>query len=256
MARRPAPAPAPPPRAGAPLALIGAVTAVLLALVAVVVYLAVRGGGAGADSGAGGSVGPQTLQAQGGSGTLPAGGGVVVGADGGEDAIEVTIYEDFQCPFCGQLERSVGEQLAESAEAGNLTVTYALMSFLDEALGNDSSTRAANAAVCAADAGVFSEWHQAAFEAQPEEGAGYTDEALLGFAEQGGLSGAALQDFSACLDEGRYLDYVADMQEASERAGVTGTPTVVVEGQTLEQEQVQRLIEDPASLTAVLEEAS
>lgn len=240
MARRPEPAPAP-SRPSTPVALIGAVTAVVVALVAVVVYLGVRGDG---------------LDAQGGAGALPAGGGITITPDAPQDVTEVVVYEDFQCPFCGELERTSGEALVEAAEAGEIALTYVLMSFLDGALGNDSSARAANAAVCASDAGIFTPWHQAAFAAQPEEGVGYTDEQLLGFARGAGLEEAELDAFSTCVQEGTYLDYVEDMQEAANRADVTGTPTVLVDGEPLDPARLQRLLTDPGSLPTVLEAAS
>lgn len=247
MARTPA-APVEPPRPGAPVALVAAVVAVVVALVAVVGYLAVRDDDPQAQG--------DPLVAEGGANTLPAGGGVVVGPDPPQDVPQVVVYEDFQCPFCADLESSVGAQLAQRAQDGEIALSYVLMSFLDERLDNDSSTRAANAAVCAADADAFSDWQQTAFAAQPQEGAGFTDARFVEFAEQAGLAGADLESFATCATDGDHLDYVADMQEASARAEVTGTPTIVVDGEPLDSDALMLLMTDPTSLDTVLEDAS
>jgi protein-disulfide isomerase len=237
MPRPPAPKSAAAKPSGPPIGLIGAVTAFLVAVVAVLVYMAVRGDG---------------VEAAGGVNTLPEGGGIVVNPDAPADAQTVHVYEDFQCPFCGVLARSIGEDLTAKAEAGDIALTHTLMSFLDGTLGNDTSSRAANAAVCASDQGVFSPWHAAAYAAQPEEGAGWTDADLVGFAEQVGLAGDELSGFESCVADGTYLDYVADMQEAANRDGVTSTPTVVVNGEELSPQETSLLQSDPTALDDVL----
>lgn len=238
MPRPPAPEATQRKPAGPPLGLIGAVVVVVVALIATLVYLAVRGDG---------------LESTGSADTLPSGGGLVVNADAPDDAAQVHVYEDFQCPFCGLLERSAGESLSAAADTGDIELRYTFMSFLDGALGNDSSSRAANAALCANDAGVFQDWHAAAFAAQPEEGIGYQDAALTGFAEQAGLAGGELDDFSACLSEQTYAGYVTDMQEAANQAGVKGTPTVEVNGDRLEDDELTRLQQDPSSLAQIVD---
>lgn len=224
--------------AGPPIGLIGAVVAFVVAVIAVMVYLAVRGDG---------------LESTGSADTLPSGGGLVVNTDAPDGAAQVHVYEDFQCPFCGLLERSAGESLFAAADAGDIELRYTFMSFLDPVSDDQSSSRAANAALCANDAGVFADWHAAAFAAQPEEGAGYSDADLTGFAEQAGLGGGELDAFSTCLTEQTYADYVADMQEAANRAGGPGTPTVEVDGERLDNNELSRLQAEPSSLSDIVE---
>lgn len=225
-------------QAGPPIGLIGAVVAFVVAVIAVLVYLGVRGDG---------------LEATGSADTLASGGGLVVNPEAPDDAAQVHVYEDFQCPFCGLLERSAGESLFAAADAEDIELTYTFMSFLDPVSDDQSSSRAANAALCANDAGVFADWHAAAFAAQPEEGVGYTDADLTGFAERAGLGGAELDAFSICLTEQTYADYVTDMQEAANQAGVTGTPTVEINGEPLSNDELSRLQEDPSSLGEIVE---
>lgn len=239
MPRPPAPEVRPVSAGGPPVALIGGVVALVVILVGVLVWAATRDG--------------EPLEAQGSRNALAQGGGVVVGPGVDADVPQVRVYEDFQCPWCGRLEASVGDALTDKAEAGEITVTYQVMSFLDGQLRNDSSTRAANAALCADDAGAFVPFHASVYASMGEEGDGYTDEQLLGWGEDAGLAGAELETFGSCVAEGTYTGYVEDMQERANRDGVTGTPTVVVDGTELGTEELSTLLEDPTALDAILQ---
>ena len=241
MPRPPAPEVRPVRSGGPSPALIGGVVVLVVALVAVLVWAATRG---------------SDLEATGSTNTLPEGGGISVGPGVDADVPQVQIYEDFQCPFCGMLERSVGEQLAQKAEAGEINLTFTIMSFLDGNLGNDSSSRAANAALCADDAGVFVPFHASVFANMGQEGEGYTDEQFEQWAQDAGLSGGELDTFRQCVADPPHMDYVDAMQERANRDGITGTPTVVVDGTTLGNEDMSRLMQDPSSLDAVLQASS
>lgn len=238
MPRPPAP-PVKPVSKGPSMGLIGGVVALVVVLVAALVWAATRGG--------------EDLASQGSSSTLPEGGGVSVGPGVDADVTQVRLYEDFQCPWCGVLENAVGAALTDKAEAGEINVTYQIMSFLDGSLRNDSSVRAANAALCADDAGVFSPFHASVFANQPEqEGAGFTDEQFVGWASDAGLSGEALGTFEQCVQDLPHTGYVEDMQTRANQDGVTGTPTLVIDGQTVGNEDMSRLMQDPAYLDELL----
>ncbi|WP_299518335.1 thioredoxin domain-containing protein [uncultured Serinicoccus sp.] len=238
MPRPPAPAVKPVTARGPSVPLVSGVVLLVVALVGGLVLWAVsRGGG---------------LEAEGSANALPEGGGVRLGASS-QDAPQVHVYEDFQCPFCGVLEESVGAELAQRAEAGEISLTVTMMSFLDGSLGNDSSHRAANAALCADDEGAFLDYHAAVFAGQPEqEGAGWTDEQLLGFASEAGLAGSALESFTACTQGDAYGDYVEAMQERANRDGVTGTPRLLVDGEPVDDDQMRALMSGPETLEDVL----
>lgn len=239
MPRPPAAAVKPVSTKGPSGVLIGGVVVLVVALVAALVWAATRGSG--------------DLASEGSTGTLAEGGGVVVGPGVDADVTQVRVYEDFQCPWCGVLERSVGEELSARAEAGEITITYQIMSFLDGSLRNDSSVRAANAALCAADGDAFAPFHALVYANQPaQEGDGWTDEQLLGWGEHAGLSGGALDTFRSCVQDLTYESYVEDMQTRANQDGVTGTPTMVVNGETITNEEMSRLMQDPSALDDVL----
>lgn len=237
MPRPPAPQ-VKPVGSGPSAGLIAGVVVLVVALLGVLVWAATRGG---------------DLEAVGSPSTLPDGGGISVGPGVDADVPQVRIYEDPQCPWCARLENAISEDLTEMVEAGEINVTFQVMSFLDGSIGNDSSKRSANAMLCADDAGVFLPYHQALYADQPAEGAGWTDEQLVGYAEEAGLQGETLGQFQACMEEQPHADYVQDMQQRANEDGVSGTPTVFVDGDELGQDDLGRLIQEPGSLRAVLE---
>lgn len=168
----------------------------------------------------------------------------------------VDLYEDFQCPICNQLEQRNGTSIFEQAKAGDIKLVVHLMSFLDDNLGNDASKRAANAAFCAADAGKFPEYHAAVFAAQPEkEGDGYSDATLKQAASTAGITGSALSTFNTCLSEGTYDGYVEDTEKRSNDDGVNGTPSIKVDGNTLDDAAMRQLLTTPNSWPTVLRAA-
>jgi protein-disulfide isomerase len=213
------------PKKGPNVVLIGAVIAfavVVAVVIAVVIGNNSKSGTTTAQSVPAGVVG----------GT---GGGILVDPAAGSAKVPtLDVYVDFQCPLCGGFERSFSSALTTMARAGQVRYVVHVLSFLDGKLSNDSSTRAANAAACASDAGRFGEYHSAVFAAQPaQEGAGYTDAQLTEFAHTAGITGPALTTWQQCTTSGSHAKYVADVADVSGRAGVTGTPTVKLNGKDI-----------------------
>jgi protein-disulfide isomerase len=212
------------PKKGPNPAVIGAVIA---AVVIVGVVVAILIGNNSKGSAAASSGNPVPVGVIGGTG-----GGIVANAATAKpNAPTMDLYEDFQCSSCGALEKAMGAQIFSMAKAGQMKLVVHMLSFLDANLKNDSSTRSANAAGCAADAGKFLEYHRAVFAAQPvPEGAGYTDAQLTVFAHTAGITGNALTTWQRCTSSGQHAAYVTDVQTAGEKAGVFSTPTVKLNG--------------------------
>ncbi|USQ78314.1 DsbA family protein [Ornithinimicrobium faecis] len=247
MARPPAHVP-PPPKSGPPVALIAAVVAIAVAIAAVVAYVVMRPDPVDTATEDGAAVTGVGSSAN----ALPNAGGIVVG-DAGDDAPAVHIYQDYQCPWCGLLEQVSGPAFTEAALAGDIQLTYTLMSFLDGNLGTDHSGRAANAAMCADDQGAFVDFNAAVFAGQPdEEGDGWTDEQLIGFAEDSGVED--IEAFTGCLEAGTHDDYVTDMQTRSSQDGISGSPRVFIDGTEVNDDQLGILLEDPNSFPGLLDE--
>ena len=213
----------------------GANVIVVATVVVVVAIIAVVGGVIWAQS-------SDQKDATGGANALPPGVSALgAGFPGFADvtpaagAPTVDLYLDYQCPACASFEAALGPTIHGLAEAGRITLVYHVKNFLDDNLKNDSSTRAANGAFCAADAGRFQEFSDQVFPNQPaREGEGFTDAQLRGFAEAAGISGDALTTWQSCLDAGTYTDYVNSVEAQSFEDGVRGTPTVRINGEIVD----------------------
>ncbi|MFC0359999.1 MULTISPECIES: DsbA family protein [Kytococcus] len=163
--------------------------------------------------------------------------GVVVGKAGRP---ELAIFEDFQCPGCKGFEDMLGEGISQRVDEGKLQVTYHPKTFLDNNFPGEHSTRAASAAYCAQDAGKFREYHNTVFKNQPEkEGDGWTDDDLKRFGKDAGIEGDALKTFEKCVDDKTYADYALKSEQYSNELGVTGTPTVYLNGELIDLQQLK-----------------
>ncbi|NHN54289.1 thioredoxin domain-containing protein [Calidifontibacter sp. DB0510] len=230
-------------RSGLRNAIIAAI-AVIAVVGIVVAIFATRGSG--------------NTAADGPKGSNPGGKGVVAyPGKAAEGAPVVDLYEDFQCPICKQLETTNGSAIDAAAKAGKIKLVYHMMSFLDDNLRNDGSKIAANASFCASDAGKFPQFHKAAFAAQrPEEQAQQGDtfsvNEVKGYASKMGLSGSALTTYQQCVSSDKYSKYVTATQTQSSKDGVNGTPTLKINGQALDQNQMGGLLNDPGSFDGIL----
>lgn len=161
------------------------------------------------------------------------GGGAASNATGSPGAVPVLdIWEDFQCPYCQEFEQANRTVIGSYLSRDQLTVRYHLVSFL-----GPESVRAANAAGCAAGAKRFPAYHAALYENQPPEGTGgYTIDELLRIGRTVGLTSA---DFTTCVRDQRYDGWVQAVQHAFDTAGMRGTPSVFLDGQLLNADQIR-----------------
>ena len=141
------------------------------------------------------------------------------------------IWEDFQCPACRDFEAVFGPTLQKIADSGDAQVIFRSTSFLDGNFPGDHSKRAAAAYGCAVDAGKGEEYHSVLYANQPEtEGDGWTDQQLLSFAEQAGITGEAKTTFDKCLTDRTYVTWAVNGTQAMQEAGVSGTPSLYLNG--------------------------
>lgn len=164
----------------------------------------------------------------------------------GSGAITVDLWEDFQCPACGQFERGFpGQLISKALDEGRIQLRVHVLSFLDRGKVAES-TRAANASFCAADQGRFKEFHDWAYANQPAEySGGYTTEILTTSAGDIGITDTAT--FSQCVADLSYRSHAAALNERMLDDNVGGTPTIRVNGEELD---LQTLTEE--SLTRAL----
>lgn len=167
--------------------------------------------------------------------TAPAGAsdnyGLVIGEP--DAPKEIVVYEDFLCPFCGQLELTVRDQLDAAVEAGEVSVEYRPLPFLERI--SDYSPESANAfAVVLDESGpeVAKAFHDLLFDNQPTEEGPFPDEdQLVDWAVEAGATEA---DVRPGIEDMAFEGWVDAAGEAASKDGINSTPTVFVDGQKVE----------------------
>lgn len=145
----------------------------------------------------------------------------------GKSSAPVTIYlyEDFQCPYCGQFSRETFPKLVDNyVRDGKVKMVSVPLAFL----GPDSVT-AARAALAAADQDRYWPYYSLLFETQKQENSGYvTNNYLKGLARK--TPGLDVKDWSRQLSKNSYKSELKAAQSKAQNAGVNSTPTLVVDG--------------------------
>lgn len=147
------------------------------------------------------------------SGTAPEDVGVA-----GEDDVDLTVYFDYMCPYCGQFDEINAEDMDAMLEEGGVTITYHPVSILDRlAAGSSFSTRAVNATAIVADKSPehFTDFVTAMFKEQPEEGtSGLSDAEIAEIAQGVGVPAEVTDTFT---------DTVTGTFDTQDEKGVEGT---------------------------------
>ena len=153
---------------------------------------------------------------------------VAPGAEAEEgQPVKVIAYIDFICPVCLRFEETYNEALTSLRNEGKITVEYRPLGFLDRQSSTNYSSRSANAAACVADTAPdkYAEYVNVLFENQPAEGgAGLSDDKLKSLASDIGA------DINSCVDDKTFRPYVKYSTELAANTGITGTPTVFIDG--------------------------
>ncbi len=148
----------------------------------------------------------------------------------GNKNAKVTIVEfaDFRCPFCERFfQQAETPMIKEYVDSGKARFVFKNYAFLGQ-----QSTWASEAVECAAEQGKFWEYHNWLYKNQaPETNLGYYSKVNL--AKYAGTVGLNTGQFTSCLNSDKYSKRVADDLAQGQQLGVTGTPTVFVNGQKL-----------------------
>lgn len=171
--------------------------------------------------------------------------GVLVGdADAPKSLV---IYEDFQCPACEAFEAAYHQKIRDAVEAGSVNVEFRIVSFLDRASLNEYSSRAANAALVVLDqAGTDEFWtfHDLLYADQPREGTeGHDNDELIDLAVEAGADRDLVEEG---IEDGWFDQWVVNATDEMSKAGVSSTPTVLVDGEQATQETLDAALA-PAS---------
>jgi protein-disulfide isomerase len=166
---------------------------------------------------------------------LPNANGMTLGDSNAKASIDV--YEDFQCPACQYFTQSIEPSIVENlVKTGKAKYTFHNYPFIDGKTVNSGgeSDQAANASMCANEQGKFWDMHGIIYTNwNGENQGGLSNARLQAMAESIGLD---MSSFNKCFNSNKYeKDIQADM-EYGDKIGVSGTPSVFVNGVKVGQE--------------------
>src|SRR5262245_22375699 len=155
--------------------------------------------------------------------------------------VSLVVFSDFQCPYCArlvptlkQLEDKYGERLRVTFRDFPLSI-------------HKDAAKAAEAGRCATEQGKFWPLHDKLFAGQRS----LDVTALKRYAGEAGLDAAA---FGKCLDSGKFAAAVQQDMPEGNRLGVSGTPSVFVNGRAMPSggslEGITEVVEEELALLA------
>ncbi|MBT2468755.1 DsbA family protein [Streptomyces sp. ISL-66] len=178
---------------------------------------------------------------------------VVLGKADAKKTLE--LYEDSRCPVCATFEQAVGPQLKTDLDAGKYKIQYIGATFLDKGFPGSGSKNALSALGAALNVSpeAFLEYKTALYSAanHPEEKDDKfaKDDYLLSVANQV----PSLKDnaeFKKDVEDGKYNRWALEMSKAFEKSGVTGTPTLKMDGK-----KIEPLPQSPEAFTTAIDKA-
>jgi protein-disulfide isomerase len=174
---------------------------------------------------------------------------------GAPDAPSVlTVYEDFRCPACGAFEKQFTPTVHILENAGKIRTEYHLVTLIDGNLGGSGSLTAGSAAACAQDQGRFRPYHDVLYANQPEEQQDTFSDRKTLVLLAGKVPGLKTPAFTACVDAGRYENWIKKSDAAFNDSGFNSTPTILLNGKNVFGGGSPALT--PASLTAMVDAAN
>jgi protein-disulfide isomerase len=148
----------------------------------------------------------------------------------------IDVFEDSQCPACQRFTESTEPLIIQNLIAtGNARYVFHHYPFLDgDGVGSSGeSDQAANAAMCANEQDKFWEMHSILFANWNGENQGaFNNRRLQAMAESIGLD---MDTFNSCFDANKYEAELQADFDLGQQMGVSGTPTVFVNGQRVGQ---------------------
>ena len=146
--------------------------------------------------------------------------------------VTIDVFEDFQCPACQRFTENTEPLIIQNLVAsGQARYVFHNYPFLDGngAGSTGESDQAANAAMCANEQDKFWEMHSILYANWNGENQGaFSSRRLQAMAESLGLD---LDAFNSCFNSNKYEAEIQADFDLGGQMGVSGTPTVFVNGQ-------------------------
>ncbi len=153
------------------------------------------------------------------------------------------MFADFQCPACIATNKIVGPIFEEYASKWLVKLTYKQFPLTSI---HKNAERDALAALCSAEQGKYMDYKKALYNMEEaKSGAKVSDEDRV----NAGKDILDTTKLTQCLKDSRYIDQVrAEMKEWNS-LGVTGTPTVLLDGKKID----NSVFRDPVVLRSLLD---
>lgn len=152
---------------------------------------------------------------------------------------QITYYGNWKCPYCAEFSNgsdrvlSLGTIIEEYIQPGDAQLVFRALAYRsngDPFLGADAP-RAARAGLAVWNEAPDRYWsyHETIMAEQPpEDEAWATVDRLIEFADSAGIT--SLDAIRSALETNSYQQAVTDTTERASEVGVTGTPTLVING--------------------------
>lgn len=150
--------------------------------------------------------------------------------------VTIVEFSDFECPYCSRLAATLKQVREQYPEQVRIVFRHFPLRSI-----HPNAQKAAEASLCAEDQGKFWEMHDRLFEQQQS----LANETFLATARELNLD---LEAFQQCLQSGRYAQEVQSDFLAGARTGISGTPSLFINGRKLvgavSYEEIVQVIEE------------
>ena len=162
--------------------------------------------------------------------------------------VKIEVFEDFQCPACRTYSETIEPRIIDSyVTPGKVYYVFRQFPFIDDKAPTKESDQAANSSLCAAEQKRFWDYHDMLFANWNGENQGsFSDRRLKAFAETLKLD---MNAFNTCFAAKRFQQIINAGLADGQRLGVTGTPSVFVNGTQItpgfipSYEEIQKAVE-------------
>jgi protein-disulfide isomerase len=176
--------------------------------------------------------------------------GVSVGA--ADAPVTLDVFEDYSCPHCAQYEAEAGPMLDRIAATGQVRIVYHPIQIVTK-YGQVAGSAAA--CVLAEEPDRWPAVHSALFDNHSTLTDSWTHADFVTWLTTEGVSSDAAR---TCVAEGRFSSWITNNTSDASAAGVTGTPTLRIQGDIIPTTAGQELVDAltaagaqlPAGITA------
>ena len=165
--------------------------------------------------------------------------------------VTIEVFKDFKCSACQGYSQVIEPQVInELVEPGTVYYIFRQYPFLDDNTAVKDSDNSAHASMCAAEQNRFWDYKAILFANYNGVPGEFSDKRMIAFAESLGLD---MGEFEECYDQERYQDEIDQDFAIGAEYGVTGTPSVHVNGENVKPGYVPTFEEIQAAVEAAMQ---